>query len=231
MLIFSGILAWITLFLFVILVLKLLVRLLAKKLDYFKLINRFFSKIHKPFGLIILLTGLIHGLTSSVFVFSFNLGTITFIFFILLAISYFAKRYYKPKFLFIHQILTLISLIFVIVHIVDVGGLTLIHKIKNGNNNYIENYHTLNDGLFEGEGTGLKGKIVVSVEIQNSKIHDIIILESKDTKEYLDKAEKELKKIIISKNSASIDAIAGATYASNGYLEAVRNAIEKAKKN
>lgn len=229
MLIFSGVLAWITLFLFVLLVIKYIIRLLAKRFTWLQPTNRIFSKIHKPAGLLILITGLLHGLTSSAMVFSLNLGTITLISFILLAISYFLKRFYKPRFLLIHRALTIISIILVITHIVDVGGLNLIHKITHGNTDYIENNTALHDGFYEGEGTGLKGKIVVSVEIQNGKIHDILILDSQDTKEYLEKAEHELKEKIIAANSASFDSVAGATYASNGYLEAVRSALEKSR--
>lgn len=231
MLIFSGILAWITLLLFILLAIKWLIRLLAMRFDRFKKINRALSKTHKPLGILILFTALLHGLTSSALVFSFNLGTLSFILFILLALSYAFKRYYKPQFLVLHRILTVLTLVCIILHIVDVGGLNLINKIKQAiKKDPIEDVGDLNDGPYEGSGTGLKGKITVRIEIQDGKIQNIILLESSETKEYMDKAVKELQQQIISQNNANVDAVAGATYASNGYIEAVRNALSKAKK-
>lgn len=231
MLIFSGVLAWITLLLFILLAVKWLIRLLAMRFESFKKINRSLSKLHKPLGILILFTALLHGLTSSALLFSFNLGTLSFVLFILLALSYAFKRYYKPHFLLLHRILTLLTLVCVILHIVDVGGLNLFNKIKQAvNKEYTEDTGMLTDGAYEGSGTGLKGKITVQVEILDGKIQDILVLESNETKEYMEKAVNGLKDQILSQGSANIDAVAGATYASNGYLEAVRNALAKAKR-
>lgn len=231
MLIFSGILAWITLLLLILLAVKWIIRLLAIRFESFKKINRTFSKFHKPLGILILFTALLHGLTSSALIFSFNLGTLSFVLFILLALSYAFKRYYKPHFLMLHRILTLLSLFCVILHIIDVGGLNLFNKIKQAiNKDYIEDTGKLNDGSYEGSGTGLKGNITVQVEIQDGKIQSIILLESNETKAYMDKAVQGLQDQIISQNSANVDVVAGATYASNGYIEAVRDALSKAKK-
>ena len=125
MAIFSGILAWITLFLFVLLAVKGIIRLLAVRFDFFKKVNKDFSKIHKPLGILILFTSLLHGLTSSVLLFSFNIGTLTFLVFILLFLSYFLKRYYRSKFVILHRVLTLISISLMVIHLVDVGGFKL----------------------------------------------------------------------------------------------------------
>ncbi len=87
----------------------------------------------------------------------------------------------------------------------------------------------LKDGIYEGTGNGLKGETKVTVEIVNGKIKDIILLETNDSKEYMDKAVQGLKNEIIKRNSTTIDAIAGATNASNTYLSAIRDALKKAK--
>lgn len=224
MTLFSSILAKISLVLFILLIIKYLTRILAIRFTKFKKINRFFSKTHKPLGIALILTSLVHGLTSSFFIFSLNFGTLAFIIIILLALSYILKGYFKPRFMLIHRILTIISIVLVVAHLVEIKGLN-----TSNSNDYIENLDNLTDGTYEGIGTGLKGNIKVSVEILNSKIYSITLLESSETKEYMDKAINGLKDKIIERNSTNIDTVAGATYASNGYLEAIQNALRKAK--
>lgn len=227
MLIFSGILAWITLFLFVVLIFKYIIKILAIRFEKLRGINRFFSKTHKPLGILILFTALLHGLTSSNFIFSFNLGSISLFVFILLMLSYMFKRFYTHRFLCIHRVLTLLSILLVVAHLVEVNGFHLIDKIKNQSPEFIDQIITLEDGFYQGSGNGLKGEIVVQIEIRNNKITDIIVLQSNETEAYMNQVTSTLKDKVIERNGTNVDIVVGATYASNGYLEAIQNAIQK----
>lgn len=225
MLIFSGIMAWISLLLFVILILKYAVKLLAIRFKNFRGINRFFSKTHKPLGILILFTALLHALTSSRFIFSFNLGTTSLVVFILLMFSYIFKRYYPQRFLWVHRALSILSILLVILHLVEVDGFHLISKIKNQSNEFIDPIINLEDGIYEGKGNGLKGEIIVRVEIKNYKITDVTVIQSSETEYYFTQAISILKPKVIEKNSPNVDIVVGATYASNGYLGAISDAL------
>ena len=84
-----------------------------------------------------------------------------------------------------------------------------------------------NSGSFEGIGTGKHGEIKVTVSIKDAKITKIDITKQSENKVLADKVYKELSNNIISKNSADIDVVSGATATSEGYLEAVKDALKK----
>ena len=92
----------------------------------------------------------------------------------------------------------------------------------------VEEDGTYKDGIYEGTGTGFGGSIRVKVEIKNSKIKNISVVEAQgEGSSYLSKA-KSLLKNMITKQSTNVDAVSGATYTSKGLIEAVRNALAKA---
>lgn len=84
------------------------------------------------------------------------------------------------------------------------------------------------DGSYTGTGEGFGGPIKVKVTIKKGKIKKIEILSAKyETPEYFKKAKKILSSII-SAQSTDVDTISGATYSSDGILEAVYQALKKA---
>jgi uncharacterized protein with FMN-binding domain len=85
------------------------------------------------------------------------------------------------------------------------------------------------NGIYYGTGTGFEGEIKVKVTIKKEKINKIEIVKSQDGEEYLKKASS-LTGQMIKKQSTNVDAVSGATYSSNGLIEAVRNALKKAEK-
>lgn len=85
------------------------------------------------------------------------------------------------------------------------------------------------NGVYYGTGTGFGGKIKVKVTIKNEKIYKIEVVEAQDGKSYLLKASSLFVQII-KKQSTNVDVVSGATYSSNGLIEAVRDALKKAKK-
>lgn len=88
------------------------------------------------------------------------------------------------------------------------------------------------DGVYEGTGKGFRGNITVSVRIKHSKIVEIkLVKNEKDDSAYFNKAWNEVPYSIIAMQTANtdkVDAVSGATYSSNGIMEAVRNALKKA---
>ena len=85
------------------------------------------------------------------------------------------------------------------------------------------------DGVYEGTGNGHGGEIVASVTILNNKITAIKITKQSETEAMYQSAEQPIITSIITGNSTKVDTIAGATESSTGIIEAVKNALEKAK--
>ena len=87
---------------------------------------------------------------------------------------------------------------------------------------------TWKDGTYTGTGIGFGGEIKVQVTIKDGKITAIKVLDaSKETKKFFDKAVKILDDMIAAQ-SPDVDVVSGATYSSNGLIEAVSNALAKA---
>lgn len=84
------------------------------------------------------------------------------------------------------------------------------------------------DGTYTGTGTGFSGELTVQLKIAGGKITSIKVIKSVDDKSYLEKAKKLIKNII-ALQSTDVDTVSGATYSSNGIIEAVNNALSKAK--
>lgn len=82
-------------------------------------------------------------------------------------------------------------------------------------------------GVYQGEGEGYKGAIIVEVTINEEGIESIEIVEFGDSDFAVETAENMIA-LVIEANSANVDAIAGATATSNGVLEAIQNALDQA---
>lgn len=79
----------------------------------------------------------------------------------------------------------------------------------------------------EGTGLGYKDDITVSVETEGDKIVAIKVISMKDTKRIAEPAIEKLTAEIIAKQSVEVDSVAGATYTSEGFKEAVADALNK----
>lgn len=85
------------------------------------------------------------------------------------------------------------------------------------------------DGTYQGAAQGWGGMIEVEVTIKDGKISAIDITSaSGETAAFFSRA-KALVNTIIEKQSADVDVVSGATYSSNGIINAVKSALEKAK--
>lgn len=82
-------------------------------------------------------------------------------------------------------------------------------------------------GRYTGSSTGMKGPITVEVEVSESEILSVTIVDSMDT-EPLFEAASVLASQIVEKQSIALDAVSGATISSYGILYAVKDALAQA---
>lgn len=84
------------------------------------------------------------------------------------------------------------------------------------------------DGTYQGSGTGFGGTITVQVTVSSGKITAVDILSaSGETGSYFASAQGVVSKVL-SSQSPNVDAVSGATYSSNGIIQAVQNALSQA---
>ena len=86
------------------------------------------------------------------------------------------------------------------------------------------------DGVYRGSGTGREGPIEVQVEIQGGEIQQITVLSHQDTENLAQTVFRRLTKDILSKQSIEVAVVSGATLTSEGYKEAIKNALKSAIK-
>jgi Uncharacterized protein conserved in bacteria len=219
-------------------------------------VNRHLRKHHKITGILLIATGLIHGLFSSDAVFSFNIGTLAWLVSILLGINYMARKF-LGKFkgwMYYHRLLTILFFATIVWHIIDVDGiiapelifgnheqavssnLTLEESILNTNIDINEN-GTLNnnssialsDGTFTGEATGYRAGLKVSVVIKDNSIISVDVTDHNEVKSrYYATPIAVIPTEIVEAQSTNVDVISGATCTSIGIMNAVNDALSSA---
>ena len=84
-------------------------------------------------------------------------------------------------------------------------------------------------GVYEGTGRGYSGSVHVQLQISAYDIEDIIITGCEDGRYPGKTAMEELLDLVLEHGSTDLDAVSGATFSSRGFLEAVEDAMVKAK--
>jgi len=91
------------------------------------------------------------------------------------------------------------------------------------------NYSNYKDGTYKGQGTGFRGGTTsVSITIKSGKITSIETLSNQDTPDFYQRASGTVIDEIVSSQSTSVDTVSGATFSSNGIIEAVNDALNNA---
>lgn len=85
------------------------------------------------------------------------------------------------------------------------------------------------DGIYYGIGEGYNADVKVAVEIKDETILSVEIVEHDDDAAFMARAEKILEKIV-SDQTVEVDVVSGATFSSEGILEAIKNALVEADK-
>ena len=84
-------------------------------------------------------------------------------------------------------------------------------------------------GIYEGTGQGYRGPVHVQVQVAQSGIEGIVITGHSDSTFPGAAAMEELLEQVLEYGSLDLDVIAGATYSSRGFLDAVENAVSQAR--
>ena len=81
------------------------------------------------------------------------------------------------------------------------------------------------DGTYEGSGQGYKGNVIVSVTVKNGMISSIEVTSYSDDSEFFQRAKATVISDIMKSQSTDVDTVSGATYSSQGIIEAVSSAL------
>lgn len=84
------------------------------------------------------------------------------------------------------------------------------------------------DGVYIGSGEGYRGETMVAVSLKDGTIDNIMVMNTEDDAAYFKRAESLLKQVL-QQQTTDLDAISGATFSSEGILEAIVDALEQAK--
>lgn len=82
------------------------------------------------------------------------------------------------------------------------------------------------DGTYMGAGAGYRGDINVSVTVENGNIADVTVTSSKDDRKFMQKAQNSVIPSIIDQQTPDVDTVSGATFSSQGIIDAVKDALE-----
>ncbi|WP_432663792.1 FMN-binding protein [Wukongibacter baidiensis] len=85
------------------------------------------------------------------------------------------------------------------------------------------------EGVYEGYGEAYHGYIKVIVTTDQYSITNIEVIDDEPVPIVGEIVYKEIPKRVIKKNSVDVDIITGATYTSEGLLDAIEDALKKAK--
>ena len=84
---------------------------------------------------------------------------------------------------------------------------------------------TVSDGTYTGTGNGYRGSTTVSVIVKDHKITDITIDSYADDEQFFSKASSGIIDSILSTQNINVSTVSGATFSSNGILEAISNSF------
>ena len=91
-----------------------------------------------------------------------------------------------------------------------------------------ENANLFTPGTYTGVGAGKNGDITVEVTFSAEKIERITVVSHSETPSLSDAAIANIPMQIVESQSLGVDAVSGATYTSNGIVDAVADAVKQA---
>ena len=81
------------------------------------------------------------------------------------------------------------------------------------------------NGTYTGSAQGFRGETSVKVVVKNNSISSIEVTSYQDDEQFFNQAKNTIISNIISSQSTDVDTVSGATYSSNGLINAVKNAL------
>lgn len=95
----------------------------------------------------------------------------------------------------------------------------------------ISSIENINDGAYEGVGIGFGGIISTEIIINNKKITQINLLNHRETQGYYEEVFREISYEITETQNLNVDSISGATSTSRGFLNSIKDALNKSISN
>ncbi|MDD7363270.1 MAG: FMN-binding protein [Peptoniphilus sp.] len=93
----------------------------------------------------------------------------------------------------------------------------------------MEDRRLLHDGIYVSQGRGMQGDISIEMRVRDGYIDSVRVTEHEENVGVVEDAFEQLQDKVIRKQSADVDTVSGATEASYGFLEAVKNCIREAE--
>ena len=87
--------------------------------------------------------------------------------------------------------------------------------------------HEIPDGIYQGDGRGFGGNIVVEVEVRDGSLISIRVVEHTETPSIAGPALEAIPFTMIDRQTIRVDAYSGATATTKGIIEAVENAFSR----
>ena len=100
---------------------------------------------------------------------------------------------------------------------------------KTEDNTTVKGNFPYKEGIYYGTAEGYNGEIEVAVVLQDKSIKAVLVTKNYDDEKFFNRA-MDVVKNIMKKQSTDVDVVSGATYSSNGLINAVKNALKEAEK-
>ena len=102
---------------------------------------------------------------------------------------------------------------------------------SNNNSTIVEEKVPYEEGIYYGTGEGYTGDIQLAVVIQDKTIKAVLVTECEDDAAFFNRAKSIINEVLKNQSTAlsGIDTVSGATYSSNGIVEALREAFKAAE--
>ena len=100
---------------------------------------------------------------------------------------------------------------------------------KTEDNTTVKGNFPYKEGIYYGTAEGYNGEIKVAVVLQDKSIKAVLVTKNHDDEKFFNRA-MDVVKNIMKKQSTDVDVVSGATYSSNGLINAVKNALKEAEK-
>ena len=81
------------------------------------------------------------------------------------------------------------------------------------------------DGTYTGTGTGFRGNTQITVTVENGEITTITVDSYQDDERFFSAAQNTVIEEIINQQTVNVQTVSGATFSSNGIIEAVADAL------
>lgn len=128
---------------------------------------------------------------------------------------------------FINKKIQKLTYIVICIFIIAGSYILLPLTVSNSSVQAITSIDSINDGTYEGFGMGFGGIINTKVTINNNKITNIKMLNHSETVGYYEEAFRELSYEITETQNLNVDSISGATSTCRGFLNSVKDAVNK----